>query len=54
MLKIPWKAKSASKSIINEIEVPSRLPTLIERKFLKCFGHRRFDNLEKTYGLGKI
>ena len=56
LLRVPWNARTANKSILKEISLDYSLEGLILKLKLQYFGHlmRRTDSLEKTLRLGKI
>ena len=55
-LRIPWTARRANQSILEEISSEYSLEGLMLKLELQYFGHlvRRADSLEKTLILGKI
>ena len=56
LLRVPWTARKANLSILNEINPKYSLEGLMLKLKLQYFGHlmRRADSLEKTLMLGKI
>ena len=54
--RVPWTAKRANQSILNEISPECSLEGLMLKLKLQYFGHliRKLDSLEKTLMLGKI
>ncbi len=56
MLRIPWTAYRTNISIVEELDEPTRLSVLCEKRILGYFGHvvrRDADNLEKSILFGK-
>ena len=55
LLRVPWTARRANQSILNEINPEYSLGGLMLKLKLKYFGHlmQRADSLEKTLMLGK-
>ena len=55
-MKVPWTARSANQSILNEISPECSLGGLMLKLKLQYFGHlmRRTDSLEKTLMMVKI
>ena len=55
-MRIPWTARRAKQSILNEISPEYSLEGLMLKLKLQYFGHlmQRTDSLEKTLMLGKI
>ena len=55
LLRVPWTARRANQSILNEISPECSLEGLMLKLKLQYFGHlmRRDDSLEKTLMLGK-
>lgn len=57
LLRIPWTARRTNVSIINELNIRTRLSTICDRRILKFFGHiirRPSGNLEKLVVQGKV
>jgi len=56
LLRVPWTARRANQSIINEISLEYSLKGLMMKLKLQYFSHliQRTDSLEKTLMLGKI
>lgn len=57
MLRIPWTAKRANVSILNELSIKDRLSTTCYRRILQFFGHiarRDPDCLEKLVVVGSV
>ena len=56
LLRVPWKARISSQSILKEINLEYSLEGLMLKLKLQYFGHlmRRTDSLEETLTLGKI
>ena len=56
LLRVPWTARKANQSILNEISPEYSLEGLMLKLKLQYFVHlmRRVDSLEKTLMLGKI
>ena len=56
LLRVPWTARRANQSILNEICPDCSLEGLMMKLKLQYFGHlmQRTDSLEKTLMLGKI
>ena len=56
LLRVPWTARRANKSILKEISPGCSLERLMLKLKLHYFGHlmRRADSFEKTLMLGKI
>ena len=56
LLRVPWTARRANKSILKEISPGCSLEGLMLKLKLQYFGYlmRRADSLEKTLLLGKI
>ena len=56
LLRVPWKARISSQSILKEINLEYSLEGLMLKLKLQYFGHlmQRADSLEKTLMLGKI
>ena len=54
--RVPWTARRANQSILQEISPEYSLAGLLLKLKLQYFGHlmRRADSLEKTLMLGKI
>ena len=54
-MRVPWTARRANQSILNEINPEYSLEGLMMKLKLKYFGHlmQRADSLEKTLMLGK-
>ena len=55
-MRVPWTARRANQSILEEIILEYSLEGLIMKLKLQYFGHliRRADSLEKALMLGKI
>ena len=55
LLRVPWTARRANQSIINEISLEYSLKGLMMKLKLQYFGHlmQRADSLENTLTLGK-
>ena len=55
LLRVPWTARRANKSILNEISPEYSLEGLMLKLKLQYFGHlmQRADSLKKTLMLGK-
>ena len=56
LLRVPWTARRANKSILQEISTGCSLEEMMLKLKLQYFGHlmRRLDSLEKTLMLGGI
>ena len=56
LLRVPWTARRANQSILNEINPGISLEGMMLKLKLQYFGHlmRRVDSLEKTLMLGGI
>ena len=56
LLRVPWTARRANKSILKELSPEYSLEGLMLKLRLQYFGHlmQRTDSLEKTLMLGKI
>ena len=56
LLRVPWTARRANQSIINEISLEYSLKGLMMKLKLQYFSHliQRTDSLEKTLMLSKI
>ena len=50
MLRVSWMERRTNASIMEELKVPNRLSTLVNKRMLQFFGHvvrRNVENLEK-------
>ena len=56
LLRVPWTARRANQSTLNEISPEYSLEGLMLKLKLQSFGHlmQKADSLEKTLMLGKI
>ena len=55
-MRVPWTARRANQSIVEEVNLEYSLEGLMLKLKLQYFGHlmQRADSLEKTLMLGKI
>nr|ADI61821.1 endonuclease-reverse transcriptase [Bombyx mori] len=56
MLRIPWTAKRSNQSILDQLQIKTRLSTLCLRRALEYFGHiarKTPDSLERLFVTGK-
>ncbi|MFR6994919.1 RNA-directed DNA polymerase, partial [Streptococcus pneumoniae] len=55
MLRIPWTARRTNNSILDELNIKTRLSSVVLSRILKFFGHiHRSDNMEKLIVQGQV